>query len=179
MLIYRYAYVTEAMFKNDNLPTETTGYYQSDNEVRNRYRSKGDELVFLKRLDYTELDVNKKDIEDSMQAGRTKNVGWSIYFDKSYNELRLLYHVEEDKDRLCGQMCCQKSDVLFTHKSSDVANKMYTELTLAHKEYKSSKPIVKQREVIQALKNEEITQSKKFAQDMVSVVADKMAEYLI
>lgn len=114
-----------------------------------------------------------------MQAGRIKNEGWSVYFDQSYNQVTLIYHIEEDKDRLCGSTCCQKKDVLFTHPSSDVAEMMFNKIRIAHNEYLNSELVKEQRKIIQEMKRVEIEKSRKFTQGMVGVLADGMAEYLI
>ena len=114
-----------------------------------------------------------------MQEGCTENIGWSIYFDSSRDQLSYIYHTQEDKNRLCGSMCCQKKDVLFTHPTESVIIKLYTELKVQHEKYQYSPEVVEMRAEIYSLKEQKLLESKRFLRSNLENVKDTMLEYLI
>ena len=115
----------------------------------------------------------------NLQEGRKVNIGWSIHFDAQYNNISILYHTEEDKNRFCGTRCCQKKDVLFTHTDVKVADKFFEALQKRHQDYKNSDDVKLKREEIRTLQKKLEDESRQFAKDSLGEIKDTMLEYLI
>lgn len=114
-----------------------------------------------------------------MQEGEIENSGWSIYFDKTRNAINKLYHTREDRNRLCGTYCVNKSDVLLTHTDNKVIDKIYKQLVNTQNKHVNSKETLKKRNYIYALKAEMSNENRKVLDKVTADLKETMLEYFI
>lgn len=114
-----------------------------------------------------------------MQEGRKPNVGWSLHYDKYRDNLAMLYHTEEEEYRLCGSTCCNKADVLITHKDEKIVEKIWRGIIKEHNRHNNCEETREKRSLISKLQHELYNEHREVLDKATADLKETMLEYFI
>ena len=102
--------------------------------------------------------------------------GYAVHYNKHYSYVSMLYYSKVEKDRLCSNRCCQKTDVLGVFGTEVVAKKFMNTLNKQYGHFNCSDEMKSISSQIRALEAEVQMKRRAFVEDEIK---NNMLEYLI